>query len=188
MLELNSLMARFWWGSQGDKKTIHWLSWETLCQPKKKGGLNFRSLEDFNRALLAKQGWCLLKDEDSLVAQVFKAKYYQNCSFLEAKLGNGPSQVWGAILWGREILMKGLIWRIGNGRKVKVYEDGWLPRPKTFRVYSPISLNLDTLVADLLFPCLTWNKELINRHFFKEEASLIQNVVIGGQNAEDRLA
>ena len=34
--DLNALCAKFWWGQVGNEKRIHWKSWATLSQPKKK--------------------------------------------------------------------------------------------------------------------------------------------------------
>jgi hypothetical protein len=48
---------------------------------KSEGGLGFRDLDMFNKALLAKQGWRLLQNPDSLTAKIFQAKYYSNSSF-----------------------------------------------------------------------------------------------------------
>lgn len=51
----------------------------------------FCDLIMFNKAFLAKQLWRLLMQPDSLAAQILKAKYYKNCSILEAEVGSRPS-------------------------------------------------------------------------------------------------
>ena len=34
--ELNAFCAKFWWGQVGNERKIHWKSWTSLAQPKKK--------------------------------------------------------------------------------------------------------------------------------------------------------
>ena len=106
--EISSLCKRFWWGQQADKKGLMWHKWRDICKPKCQGGLGFRDIEVFNFAMLAKQGWRLLTNPDSLAANVLKAKYFPTCSFLDAKLGSRPSYVWRSLLEARGLLEEGI--------------------------------------------------------------------------------
>jgi hypothetical protein len=114
-LYINSMIRNFWWGSKNGKRKTHWVSWEVMCSPKMDGGLGFRDLELFNLALLARQAWRLLQNPESLSAQILKAVYFPNSNLLEATLGSHPSQVWRAIVEGRDVMKQGIIRRIGTG-------------------------------------------------------------------------
>lgn len=88
--ELNSMMANFWWGSSEKGNKMHWLSWRKLCQIKSVRCMGFRALDDFNRALLAKQAWCILSQPDSMLARVLKRKYFPNSGILLTLVGSNP--------------------------------------------------------------------------------------------------
>ncbi|XP_028115672.1 uncharacterized protein LOC114313490 [Camellia sinensis] len=89
--EIDSMISHFWRGQREEERKIHWLRWSKLCLPKQKGGLGFRSLVAFNRAMLAKKAWRLLKHPESLVAQLLKSWYFPTSSVLDASLGCNPS-------------------------------------------------------------------------------------------------
>ncbi|KAG5541121.1 hypothetical protein RHGRI_021110 [Rhododendron griersonianum] len=79
-----------------------------------------------------KQGWRLLLKEGTLLQRVLKAKYFPSSSFLEALPASNPSWTWQSILKGRRVLVEGIRWRIGNGRRVRGDQDPWIPRPNGF--------------------------------------------------------
>lgn len=74
--QISSMICKFWWSQQDNEHKMHWLSWEKLTKTKSEGGLGFRDIHGFNMAMLAKQGWRLLMNPESLCAQILRAKYY----------------------------------------------------------------------------------------------------------------
>jgi hypothetical protein len=114
-LHLNSLIRNFWWGSKEGKRRTCWVSWDVMTSPKYMGGLDFRDIEIFNLAMLAKQAWRIMLDSNSLSSRLLKAVYYPNGELLDATLGSHPSQIWRSILDGVDVLKQGLVRRIGSG-------------------------------------------------------------------------
>lgn len=91
-----------------------------MTEKKSGGGLGFRDLNCFNLAMLAKFGWRLLMDNHSLVSRVLKANYYPESLFLEAKDGLNSSWAWLSILEGRKVIQRGIRWKVGNSRSIRV--------------------------------------------------------------------
>ncbi|XP_062020747.1 uncharacterized mitochondrial protein AtMg00310-like [Rosa rugosa] len=106
--DLQQLCAGFWWGDSEEKQKIHWQSWDRLCVPKMEGGMGFKNLHWFNLAMLAKQGWRILKNPNSLIARLYKAVYYPNGDFSNAELGDRPSFPFCSIWEARDVLLRGL--------------------------------------------------------------------------------
>ncbi|XP_019150536.1 PREDICTED: uncharacterized protein LOC109147328 [Ipomoea nil] len=113
-------MNRYWWDSGTDRR-IHWKAWDKLCVPKKYGGLGFKDLRAFNLAMLGKQAWRMLTKPDSLVARVYKARYFPKGSFFDAQVGNNPSFCWRSIMAAKSIICGGVRRRIGNGESTFIW-------------------------------------------------------------------
>ena len=72
-------------------------------------------------------------------------------------------------MWGRQLPIKGIRWRVGRGRSILVYKDRWLPRPDTFKPISPPTLPAEAGVADLLDAENRWDLEKLKQHFMPED-------------------
>lgn len=107
-----------------------------MSKPKKDGGLGFRDIYSLNLAMLARQASRIIQNPSSLCATVLAARYYPGKSPFEVTLGNCISYAWRSILKGFQLLKKGIIWRFGNGKYIKVWMDPWIPREGTRRVIS----------------------------------------------------
>lgn len=173
--KIMSAMAAFWWNECGDKNKIHWVSWPKMCLPKELGGLGFRDIEDFNQALLAKQAWKLLNEPQSLLAQIYKGRYYANKEFLECGKGYRPSYAWRSILFGRELLNKGLVKSIGNGRATSVWSEKWIMdevprRPVNRQTLIDVNLKVSLLIQS----SGEWNDDILTELFPPNEVFRIK--------------
>lgn len=174
--EIEEMIRQFWWGAKEGKRKTAWVSWQDMTQPKYMGGMGFRKL--FNLALLAKQGWRLLQEPNTLSAMILKAVYFPQGDFLTADIGSRPSQIWRSILEGRDVLKQGVIRIIGNGQTTNIWNDNWIPRDSTMRpvVQSPQG---PVLVAELIDPVnKVWREDVLAEHFIAWDSEAIQRIAI----------
>lgn len=147
--DLHQLCAQFFWGQTEEKKKIHWRSWDQMCLTKAEGGLDFKNLHAHNLALLAKQGWRLLSNPTSLIARLYKALYFPRCSFLDADMGEVPSFSWRSIMEARPVLQAGVIWKVGSGTNINIWNDNWIPNTHSHTLIPPVDCPYQ-VVADLI--------------------------------------
>jgi hypothetical protein len=134
--ELTDAIAGFWWGDTEIQKKMHWCAWWRMCIPKKEGGMGFRDLYSFNRAMLAKQTWRLLSSPESLCVRVLRAKYYPTGD-LESGTKKGlfihvAKHLGGAQNFQTRTYLEG--WRYGS--QINIWNDPWIPTSPTRKVYT----------------------------------------------------
>ncbi|XP_042969199.1 uncharacterized protein LOC122301911 [Carya illinoinensis] len=135
--------------------------------------MGFQDLHLFNLALLAKQGWRLLRNDDSLLYKVYKAKYFPNSSLFEAKAGASSSYVWNGIWEALDCLRKVCRWRVGNGQTIRIFKDPWLPDGVS--VSSLIEVDENLKVHSLIDASTGWWNVHMMRALFNP--NLIQQIL-----------
>lgn len=175
--EINSMIGKFWWGHKDNDTKIAWMSWKGLRRNKLARGLGYRDLEIFNSALLVKQGWRLTKHPETLVARVYREKYYPEGEFLGSSVGTRPSYVWRSIWTVKPLLNEGLIWWIGDGTQVRIRGDKWIPTTYSHMIQAPLQgLNPEARVCDIInIETNWWNIPLIEQVFPTETVEHICN-------------
>ena len=138
-----------------------------MYKPKSEGGMGFKDLKAFNLALLAKQGWRIHQNPSSITHKILKAKYFARSTFMEANLGRRPLYVWRSLLAARETIKRGSRWIIGNGKRVNIWRDRWIPTPNTFKVVSPRGhmQGLDRVEQLIEKELRIWDVELVKSTF-----------------------
>lgn len=150
--ELEQIFNNYWWRSGGatNQKGINWLSWINMCSVKTEGGMGFRNLYGFNIALLGKHVWNFLHNTTSLVARLYKVRYFPNSNVLKASRGHGASFIWTGIYTAKEDLYKGFRWVFGNGKDIVATKDPWLRKKPDFCVeQNPIYEGRNEMVSSL---------------------------------------
>jgi hypothetical protein len=81
-----------------------------------------------------------------------------------------------------------MVWRVGNGRSIKIWGDTWLPSPMAYAIQSPVHiLDSNALVCDLIDPNLQWwNIPLIREVLREEEVEKICSMAICPCTQQDR--
>lgn len=148
--------------------------------------MGLRDLEKFNQALIAKSVWRFLRHPDSLVTKVYRESYYPQGDILTAHCGSNSSFMWRSLVWGREIILAGMRWKIGDGELVMVMRDKWIPRPRSLSWTDPPLIPPDMRVAELMLLNGSWDENLIRAMFGADDAVAILSIPYGGEGVPDR--
>ncbi|XP_057770939.1 uncharacterized protein LOC130990727 [Salvia miltiorrhiza] len=186
---IHRLCAGFWWGDKEDKRRMHWARWERLCRPKDKGGMEFRNLKNFNKALLAKQIWRMINNPSSLIARVFKARYFSNRTIMQAKVPSNSSFIWRSLAWSRSVVDAGCIWKVGNGMNISVMNDIWVKDLHGARIKGRDEDSLNgMMVADFINDENDWKVEMLEKHLQPNEIEGVLRTPILEHGEDDRIS
>jgi hypothetical protein len=117
---IDKIQRDFLWGGMGEGKKFHLVKWSQICQPINLGGLGFRNLRLFNKALLGKWLWRFGNEREALWRQFIVAKYgnlHEGWTFGEVAGPNGVS-LWKNIRKERDTFSCFLSFEIGDGSMV----------------------------------------------------------------------
>ncbi|XP_059639319.1 uncharacterized protein LOC132281652 [Cornus florida] len=184
-LDLSKCVRNFWWCKKQQSCLVHWVNWEDLCASKNSGGLCFRNFEAFNSALMAKHAWNFQVTQRGIAFHLLKAKYFPSYSFLEASLGSNPSWGWQSIWFTQELFRKGLMWSVGNGQSIDIWNDRWIPGFSKTHPFQPAGAYLFK-VADLIdMQQASWNRDILTLVFLPHEVVVISKCQFSLRNKTD---
>ncbi|KAK3228272.1 hypothetical protein Dsin_008134 [Dipteronia sinensis] len=121
------------------------------------------------------------------MTKVLKAKYFKECDFLKAPAKSSCSHIWRSLVWGRELLSKGLRWTVGDGESISVFNDQWIPRPSTFK---PITCDPcpDVRVAALIDrPMRGWRLDKLTQLLIPVDMAVIPGIPVSWRGGQDSL-
>ena len=131
----------------------------------------------------------MLHDDNSLFYRVFKARFFPNGTILDAKEASSASCAWKSILKGREVIKKGALWRVGDGKQIRIWGDNRLPAKKAARITTPVMWGQENSSVEVLINPVTkcWRNEVIEHVFNPVEAEMIKAIPLSSSNQVDTL-
>ncbi|KAH9647069.1 putative reverse transcriptase/RNA-dependent DNA polymerase [Citrus sinensis] len=181
-------MNSFWWGSRREGRGgIRWMKWNLLCKPKTAGGIGLKNLHDFNVAMLGKQVWKLLTNPESLLGQIFKARYFPRTSIVEAVLGHNPSFVWRSLLATKHIIVRSSRIQVGSGQNTLIGSDHWLPDPDNRFISTSLNESIASApVSSLMVPGQRrWDYDAVADLFDTRDRNLILQIPLSSRREKD---
>ena len=108
---------------------------------------------------------------------------------LEAKDFTIGSYAWKSIISARDVICKGMVWRIGNEQSVRIREDKWLPVQTNRSTLSPLhDVQPETKVSTLINQDLgIWNSSQIEQMFLPYKSTMNLGIPLSPRLPFDRI-
>ena len=184
---LEKLLKGFLWEGVEEGKKNHLVKWEVVIKSKEEGGLGVGNLRKRNEALLAKWLWRFPKESNSLWHKVIRSKYGLQDNGWDANPSMRVSSrsPWKDISYGLQSFQECCKFEVGNGERVRFWEDGWLEGgplkeqyPRLFLLSRIHNQSISSFVDSSLHS-LSWNFDFrrnLNELEIEEAARLLQKV------------
>ncbi|XP_075515903.1 uncharacterized protein LOC142550711 [Primulina tabacum] len=102
---------------------------------------------------------------------------------MSATIGNNPSFIWRSMIWSRNLLTKGIRWRVGNGKKIQTFSDIWIPGVRD--PLHDLSDQEHFKSVNKLIQQGSWNETVIRQIFPSYIAEEVLNIPLAGELTED---
>ncbi|CAN1141466.1 Uncharacterized mitochondrial protein AtMg00310 [Linum perenne] len=115
---------------------------------------------------------------DLLLSRLLKGKYFPSRCFLNATKRSNPSWGWQSILHGRELLLQGLLWRLGAPSTLTIFERPWIPRygfPSFPVLLRPGAQSHGILISSFISQG-EWDVRRLSAFFDEESIRIILNI------------
>lgn len=123
---LNTQLGNYLWNDTVENHKYHLANWELVSMRKEYGGLGLPNLRDLNISLLASWLKRFKKDDDKLWKELIDFKYNTANPNIFQTNTVGASSFFKGFMRAAQAAKMGYKWKIGNGRKIRLWEDNWL--------------------------------------------------------------
>ncbi|KAJ9536013.1 hypothetical protein OSB04_un000819 [Centaurea solstitialis] len=145
---IEALCRDFLWAHGNSSQGKCKIAWDLVCRPLISGGLGFKRLSTWNRALLVKHLWDIITERDSLWVQWI----YRYCMGSFGVWRARPTSKWSWVLRKimslRDEVRQYVHVQVGDGRNTHAWEDSWILGTHLSSIISYRTIHAAGLSAD----------------------------------------
>jgi len=119
-------MSNYLWNDLEGAHNYHLANWENVAMCREHGGLGLPNLRDLNICLLASWLRRYEHDREKLWKELLDFKYKTRKVNIFQASSVGASPFFRGFMWAANAARLGYIWVIGNGERIRFWEDNWL--------------------------------------------------------------
>ncbi|KAJ9561536.1 hypothetical protein OSB04_006696 [Centaurea solstitialis] len=152
--DINRVFRNFLWHQDFDGKGGCRVGWDSVCKPLSNGGLGFKRLDIWNKALLTRHIWDLATNRDSLWVKWVLRLAFKEINLWVVRKSTRWSWVLTKLMELRPMVRRFLRVCVGNGHSTNAWEANWLscgPLSSFIpaRAIHDIGLSLSSSVSEL---------------------------------------
>ena len=152
---IETLCSKFLWFGNLEKRSVAKIAWQTVCLPKKEGGLGLRSFSVWNQVLCLKFIWLLLSKSPSLWVDWHWSIHLNNKSFWTVQASQTDSSAWKKLLDLCPLALQFCKSKLGNGKAASFWFDVWTPFGQLIEYIGPagpraLRIRKEAVIADAI--------------------------------------
>lgn len=114
--DLDTLVIRFWWGTKhGSNRFLALKSLRDIFWSKESGGLGFQKIQEYQYGAFIQVRMDANQRRKQTLGGCSEKEIFARGLFFSCDCKKGDSSIWNGILSTREIIMRGVCYKIGNG-------------------------------------------------------------------------
>ena len=85
------------------------------------------------------------------------------------------------------MIAKGALWRVGDGKQIKIWVDSWLPTKHKTRITTLVIFGQENSCVEVLLDPIhrRWRTKVIDHVFEKAEAEIIKSIPLSSTSQPD---
>ena len=176
--DIEALVRKFYGGQRGESQKVHWTKWADLCKLKAQGGMGFKIFQGSTMPSSPNKLSTFYTIKPHYFIEFSRPSFFQNYTIMEATNPSSASYMWKSIIKGREVIKRGAVWRIGDGRSTTIWGEHWLSVKHSPKIVLPCTGALaDAKVSALIDQKhRTWKEEVLDANLLSFEANMIKKI------------